>query len=66
MMRFLKIEIPAVIVLIASAVCGFLRPFPNPGVILIVNAVTIAAACVVAITPIVFFAATPTLPQADR
>ncbi|GEM_PF-3278351 len=64
--RFLKIEIPAVIVMIASATVGFLHPFPNPIAGIIVNAVTIGAAFVATITPIAFFALSPTLPPTER
>jgi hypothetical protein len=64
--RFLKIEIPAVIVLAACAWAGLTHQFGNPLAITILNYVTIAVACVVAITPIALFAATPTLPRSER
>lgn len=64
--RFLTIEIPAVAVLMAAAAAGLTHQFADPIAVTALNIVTILAASVTAITPIAFFAKTPTLPTADR
>jgi hypothetical protein len=63
--RFLRVEIPAVATLFLFAALGLSQLFTNVVATTCINIATIAAAVVVAIIPIIFFALTPTLPSRE-
>lgn len=64
--RFLKMEIPALIILLAAAGAGVTHQFRDPVAVMALNIITIASAFVSAIVPIVLFAKPPTLPPNQR
>lgn len=64
--RFLAVEIPAVVVLLLAAFAGLTHQFSDPIALMVLNGVTVIAAFVSAVTPIVFFAKSPILPPNER
>jgi len=66
MRRFIVCESIAVGVLLPLAAVGLLFHPENAGLHWILNILTISAAVVSALIPIIFFAATPTLPQIEQ
>lgn len=66
MRRFLVCESVAVGVLLPLAILGLAHRPENVALLWIMNVFTIAAAVASALIPILFFAATPTLPEIER
>jgi hypothetical protein len=66
MQRFWKIEIPAGVVLAAAAAAGLTHQIHDSSALMALNIITIAAAFICVVTPIVLFAKTPTLPANER
>lgn len=66
MRRFIVCESIAVGVLLPLAIIGLLFHPENPGLHWILNVLTISAAVVSALIPIIFFAVTPTLPEIEQ
>jgi hypothetical protein len=61
--RFIICEGATLAVFIPLAILGLGRVFKDPGLVLLINILTIAAAVSAALIPILFFALTPTLPR---
>ena len=59
--RFVVLELVALGVLIPSGWLTLARVQPDPGMVLLLNILTISAAAAVAIIPIIFFAIAPAL-----
>lgn len=66
MRRFIFCESIAVAVFLPLAAIGLLFQPQNPALHWILNVFTISAAVAAALIPIIFFAATPTLPEIER
>ena len=66
MRRFIVYESVAVAILVPLAALGIMRHPSNAILLWILNISTIAAAFAAALIPILFFAATPTLPELER
>jgi len=66
MRRFIVYESIAVAILLPLAILGIMQHPSNAILIWILNVSTIAAAFAAALIPILFYAATPTLPEIDR
>jgi hypothetical protein len=66
MRRFIVCESIAVAIVVPLAVIGIMRRPDNVILTWILNISTIAAAFAAALIPILFYAATPTLPEIER
>jgi len=64
--RFIACETSALLVLLSLVALGLTLNITAPALRWILNVFTIAAAVTVAVTPIVFYAFTPTLPDPER
>jgi hypothetical protein len=64
--RFLTYEGAALLVLLPLVILGLTLNISAPVLRWILNILTIAAAMAAVVIPIVFYAATPTLPEIDR
>jgi hypothetical protein len=64
--RFVMCETIAVGILMPLAILGLLRVVTSPVLVWVMNILTIAAVVSAAVIPIIFYAATSTLPQIER